>query len=260
MEINRIVLVTKFKASSEKALTRAIMLAREHNAHFEILNVIDTPSADGKSVSDKVEALDHTLQELMQHEKTMRQIIKKAGSNKWKPEAHITMENPNKTKERLLSITDKDFLVVGLGDWSGELDLSPYISPKTTVTPPACPIWLTPAKARKNLRKQMLIIADVIPAPVQFENLKRVFEVALRKKMSLDVLATNKKNLDHWKKWLDKAQIEGYTIDLFSHADGLIDEIVRRKPGLLGFAIQSNVAGEALKRMDSFSQEDLVVI
>ncbi len=260
MEINRIILVTKFKASSERAITRALMLAREHNAHFEILNVIDIPSSNGKSVDDQVKALDNSLKELMSHEKAMRQIIKKAGKHRWTPEAHITMENPNKTRERLLSITDKDFLVVGFGDWSGQLDLSPYISPKTKVDPPACPVWLTPLKARKNLRKQMLFVADDLPHEDQFKNLKRVCEVALKKKMSLDVLATTPEILSFWEKWMKKLAIEGYTIELFADPEKMISEIQSRKPGVLGTLIQSDISVEALKRMDSFSREDLVVI
>ncbi len=260
MNIKRIILVTKFKESSERALKRALGLAKEHSAHLDILNVIDMPDEMQGSVDEKVEALDHSLMELIDHEKTMRQIIEKSGKHKWTPEAHITMENPNQTKDRMLTMSDKDIIVIGFGDWSNQLDLTTYIAPDASVAPPACPIWMVPPKSRRNLRKQLVFVADGDPEKSQMHNFQRLCEVALKKEMSLDILLLNSKKEAFWDKSLSQMGIQGYSIKLCSSMEEVKDEIEKRKPGLLGIMIQSILTAEALEKMDSFSRADLMVI
>jgi hypothetical protein len=261
MKIKNLILVTKFKTSSERALLRALCIAREHTAQLDILNVIDLPSNDKKqSVDDRMKELDHSLGELMSHEKSMRQIIRKSGTKKWQPVAHITMENPNDTRKRLLAQPDVDFIIIGFGDWSNQLDLSPFISRNEDTSAPLCPVWMIPKKARKNLRKQLIIIGDTFPDERRFQNFNKLCEVALRKKMSLDVFVIAPKVKNEWVKWLERAEVEGYTVSSYKNMDSLKQEIIKRKPGLLSVTFQSEVMSQCLKELDSPAKSDLIII
>ncbi len=260
MEIKKILLVTKFKGTSERALQRALSFAKEQKAHLDILNVIDLPDQSIDSVDEKVEALDHSLSELISHEKTMRKIIEKTGKHKWTPEAHITMENPNNTKERLLSLGNKDFLVIGLGDWSDQLDLSPYVESDANLKPPACPLWLVPHQARKNLRKQMIIVGDKLPNADQYDNVGKACELALKKEMSLDVMTTSLSVQKKWSDWLDKLGIQGYSLANFKNMSELTAEVEKRNPGLLLITIQSGLTGQTIQKMESIGRADIIVV
>jgi hypothetical protein len=260
MSIKNLILVTKFKNTSELSLLRALSIARDHGANLDILNVIDTPPQEKNlSLDQRVKEIDDSLKELISHEKTMRQIIRKAATKNWHPVAHITMENPNKTRERLLSNNDVDFIVVGFGDWSDALDLDLYISPVSNATPPSCPIWLIPKKARKNLRKQLIIIGDKKPVENQFNNFSRICEVALKKRMSMDIFVTSAALKTVWLQWLKQSEVTGVTIKILSE-EMINEEVIARKPGILGVLVQSDVIKRALKEMDSLSSSDLIVI
>lgn len=260
MSIKNLILVTKFKSTSERSLLRALSIARDHAANLDILNVIDLPiHKKNATVDERVKEIDNSLKELISHEKTMRYIIRKAATKNWQPVAHITMENPNETRERLLSKQDIDFIVVGFGDWSDALDLDLYITPVSKATPPSCPIWMIPKKARKNLRKQMIIIGDQVPDELQYNNFLRISEVAFKKKMSMDIFVTSATTKSIWLNWLKRSEVKGASINIMSE-EMIGKEIVSRKPGILGVLVQSDIIKKALKEMDSLSSSDLIVI
>ncbi len=72
MSIKNLILVTKFKSTSERSLMRALSIARDHAANLDILNVIDSPIQEKNStVDERVKEIDKSLKELISHEKTM---------------------------------------------------------------------------------------------------------------------------------------------------------------------------------------------
>lgn len=244
-DIHKILVPVDFSATSLNALDSAIAMAKQHDAHLILMNVVE-PAGLAGAQTEGLQS-DEALVNQVHHSQQELQALQHSIIEKWQLDCEIVGAKGNVSAAiiNISTIRQVDIIVMGTHGVSGFKPSFIGLNAFNVVKRATCPVLTIPLKKRWDSFKKILFpVRPILSALEKYDFIRKIIR---KNNASLKVLglATNNEN--------DVEMIKGLALQLNEKLK--IDEV----ESATYFKVGQNMAEEVLK-IAALMETDLIVI